>query len=406
MNRFTLLIISSIVIQGCQGEPPSTKPGAIIEVEYPTGITQAADLSEVTILSADQNYSCAVATGGVPYCWGDNETGQLGHQDLPNSATPVSLPTPLEPLTHFTAGLNRVCGQTVQGQTYCWGNTDVGSIKHRTLETPYQIQGLPKLRVLDAGGLFDCGIDDRHRVFCWFIHWPVEKDQFENAFYMPNTEAVSVAAGGLHACGLDPHGFVSCWGEWAVTLGPVWQNPPEGVGSPGDIYDLNGVPAMPIHAWQVPLPASTKKIAAGVNHTCALLETGAVYCWGYNLNGVLGLPLTTEYSANPVAVVSSGATDLYAGNLTTCIRRQDGKFSCWGQWLFEDVDLEACSSAFELPDACIRLRPEVTPLPRELSLLAIGNYHLCYYTDRVYCLGKDRYGQLGLGEAASTSTLP
>src|SRR5947207_7242089 len=53
--------------------------------------------------------------------------------------------------------------------------------------------------------------------------------------------------------------------------------------------------------------ASVVKLAAGSNHTCAILTTGAVRCWGWNGFGQLG-------SEGP-QIVSANAKDIPAVNL-------------------------------------------------------------------------------------------
>ena len=70
-------------------------------------------------------------------------------------------------------------------------------------------------------------------------------------------------------------------------------------------------------------------IAAGYNHTCAVLADGSAACWGANENGQLG-DGTNEKRTSPVAV--AGLSDISAiagGSFHTCAESR-GAISCWG----------------------------------------------------------------------------
>jgi alpha-tubulin suppressor-like RCC1 family protein len=81
------------------------------------------------------------------------------------------------------------------------------------------------------------------------------------------------------------------------------------------------------------LPAPLRTIAAGAYHTCALLETGAVMCWGNNDAGACGVPSSAPLF-HPVAVpaLASGVIGLGAGAGAqhTCAILRDGSVECWG----------------------------------------------------------------------------
>jgi alpha-tubulin suppressor-like RCC1 family protein len=79
------------------------------------------------------------------------------------------------------------------------------------------------------------------------------------------------------------------------------------------------------------LPQGVIQIAVGGEHTCALLESGAVKCWGSNEKGQLGNG-GNENSSVPVDVVGldSGVIAIDAGDAHTCALKEDGSVHCWG----------------------------------------------------------------------------
>ena len=77
-------------------------------------------------------------------------------------------------------------------------------------------------------------------------------------------------------------------------------------------------------------------LAAGRQHTCALLDDGTARCWGDNEFGQLG-DGTTMPHGDPSPVVSpdgsgvlSGIAELSGGTRNTCARTTDGRLFCWG----------------------------------------------------------------------------
>lgn len=72
-------------------------------------------------------------------------------------------------------------------------------------------------------------------------------------------------------------------------------------------------------------------IAAGQSHVCVVLTDGTVSCWGDNSQEQLGAVTAETFSIGPVAV--AGLTDVVAvsaGNVHTCALLISGSIRCWG----------------------------------------------------------------------------
>jgi alpha-tubulin suppressor-like RCC1 family protein len=86
-----------------------------------------------------------------------------------------------------------------------------------------------------------------------------------------------ITAGTFHTCALLSTGNVRCWGGGGLS-GQL------GYGNLNTIGDDE----TPDSAGDVDVGGPVVQITAGVEHTCALLETGAVRCWGRSDLGQLG----------------------------------------------------------------------------------------------------------------------
>ena len=133
---------------------------------------------------------------------------------------------------------------------------------------------------------------------------------------------LSIGAGGYHSCavlqGASPTEGASavCWGK-------------NDYGQLGD-----GSTQMRIAPVLVSgLSFGVASLAAGFTHSCAQMINGSVFCWGYNENGQLGLGYlsTREVVPKLVAGLPSRAVSVAAGGYHTCALLDSGAVMCWGR---------------------------------------------------------------------------
>ncbi|MCB1389214.1 MAG: hypothetical protein KDK12_08785 [Rhodobacteraceae bacterium] len=191
-----------------------------------------------------------------------------------------------------------------------------------------------------------------------------------------------IAAGRQHTCAIAIDGGVLCWGR-------------------GDFQQLgdgsNVSASSPVRA--VGIDAPVVQITAGQFHTCALTDAGAVWCWGYNGHGQLGVGDSVD-RAVPTAVSGlPGPVDqIGAGSQHTCAVTRAGAAYCWGQNLYGQLG-DGTTTRRELPAM-------VSGLPGVVEAVAGGGGHTCALlrNTRVWCWGRNSLGQLGDGSIDDSVT--
>ena len=141
----------------------------------------------------------------------------------------------------------------------------------------------------------------------------------------------------------------------------------------------------------VPLPG-VASIAAGTSHTCALMITGAVQCWGGNGSGQVG-DGTTSQRPSPVATsgLSSGVTAIGVGNWgNSCALLNTGSVSCWGN--------NVAGQQGDSTTADVYL-PTAVPGLGGVSAISVASKYTCALAGAgsVQCWGANTFGQLGDG---------
>ncbi len=155
----------------------------------------------------------------------------------------------------------------------------------------------------------------------------------------------------------------------------------------------------------VPVPlgnATIKKIAAGVDHTCAILANDSVSCWGANQSGQLGSGTTTATTAVvPVAGISN-AIDIAAANAFSCALvgaapgATSGSVMCWGTGTLGQLGNGGFANS-STPIAVVSLNT--------VTQISARARHACalLLSGQVMCWGDGSSGQLGDGTTSGSA---
>ena len=146
-------------------------------------------------------------------------------------------------------------------------------------------------------------------------------------------------------------------------------------------------------------PPPVAALAAGVDHTCALLEDGTVWCWGNNEAGQLGTGNFGGPSLPAIVEGIAGATAVVAGGSHTCALLEGGAVTCWGAnvagHLGTDMDMEVVGVS-----SPVRIEGIAGA-----TALAAGGTHACALLrdGTVRCWGANLSGQLGVPPSPGSS---
>ena len=290
----------------------------------------------------------------------------------------------------LAAGNDHSCALPTGSNTpQCWGRNLYGQLGNGTnngSDTPVPVSGITTASGVDAGGILTGGVEL------------------------------------AHSCARLTDDSVRCWG--AGDFGQLGNdstsasNVPVTVLSDDNNDHLNTPPPDPTPP--VALSEATS-VSTGGLHSCALLSTGRVRCWGSNANGQLGDGTNTDRHFavtvdkdpdEPEADESdqhfdplTGVIQVAAGGRHTCALKSDNTVWCWGRNASGQLG-DGTTTARNVPVKAL------TSASVTIVDITAGDDHTCARVINgdgntiALCWGSDASGQLGDDDALADKSTP
>jgi alpha-tubulin suppressor-like RCC1 family protein len=410
----TLLAVGAVpavgvVVAHAQGTPQS------VSVRLPVRKFGAKRDSTVSVIvkaiSAGNAFSCALLADGTVDCWGFNDYGELGDGPNPTSKVPVAVVGLTAPAVAISAGAFHACALLANGTAECWGDNKFGQLGAGIgapssggfgggSNVAVPVVGLADAIAISSSGYHSCALLGNGHAECWGFNGNGElgdgaglNNQYDTNVPVPVvglTDAVAISAGLHHTCALLVNGHAECWGY--NQYGELGNGgPPNANGCDDGTPQCSYVPVA-VKGLTAPAVAIS---SAGYSHSCALLVTGHVECWGYNFYGQLGDNKSGGNANSKIAVAVKGLFGVVAisagGGDHSCALLAAGQSECWGYngsgQLGDDNPTNADS----------KIPVGVKGLAAVAVAISAGYNTTCalLVTGHAECWGYNQYGELG-----------
>ncbi len=359
-------------------------------------------------------------------CWGFGTSGQIGSYGSTSTSRPDTVNSPVywewgqgavgspadsDSLASSPYDVAEVsidpngrfgCARSNQGHVKCWGYNDKGQLGHGNITTA-------------SDGVNEMG---------------------SNLAFVPlgsNRSASQISVGAQHACALLDNNSVKCWGS--NSYGVTGQET-----STGSIGDEEGEMGDNLPTIDLGSGRTATQISSGSYHTCALLDDSSVKCWGRNSNGQLGIGNSSNIGdgenemGDHMSSVDLGtgrtAISIISGGYHSCAILDSGVLKCWGHNSngqlgqghsysigdgyedSSDADEIQCHPTLNQPTDRECLARMGDGLPgvdlgdgRTAVSASAGNSHTCAILDNwsVRCWGSNAQGRTGLGTGSGNT---
>lgn len=387
-TRYTCALLSGGSVK-CWGNNDYGQLGSGDLTFWTSTPTTVPGINGGATIGAGDTHTCVALVGGAVKCWGRNQSGQLGVAPNSGGTTPVTVPG-VNNAGAIALGGAHTCAVLAVGTTMCWGADQFGQLGNgRTAMTgaPEAVPGVSGVVSLSAGTGFSCAVlSGPPNLKCWGQD---NAGQLGNAntttrrlpAVIPALTGVSaISSSTRNTCALVGRS-VKCWGDG--TSGQLGNG--ELVTARTAPVDVQGID-------------SAIGVSTGAGHSCAVMLSGAVQCWGDGTFAELGNGVAGRTSATPVDVQGvSTATAVAAGDYFTCALLSSGVVECWGTGSSGQLGNGQMTGS----SSPVR----VDGIATAAAVSARGAYACALLTvGTVKCWGDNASGTLGNGQVTASGT--
>jgi len=331
--------------------------------------------------SKDGYFSMVTKLDDTLWMWGSNSYGQLGVGDLTHRSTPTQVGSS-SVWSQIAGGNFHTLAIQSNGTLWAWGQNNIygqlGLGDRTNRSSPVQVGTLSDWSQISVGQYHALAIKTDGTLWCWGSNFYGELGLSNNTNRSSPVQVGSlstwtkIAAGTAHSLAVQSDG--TAWASGSNVFGEL------GI---LDLTQRNSFVAIPL------LTTQASKIFAGQYTSYAILFSGALYAWGSNIFGQLGLGNTISRSS-PVQVGSlSTWTQVSSNDTHTQALQSNGTLWAWGQNNFGQLGQSNTTN---------RSSPVQVGTESYWTQIADGRYHsLAKKNDNTLWLwGNNSFSQLGL----------
>lgn len=384
--------------------------GSFVSISCDNGFAQQANQcvanqveASLDKLSMGYNSTCFLTSENKVLCVGVNSGSHLGFSPLQdddpyiltasNRYVQSSLGGDLANVKSLHAtgfyGYNS-CALTYDNEVFCWGSA--------ASKLP-----IPPVKKISVDDNYGCGITLDDKIICWGSNNDLARGLDPNVTPVPYFNyvkydngsdvvgAVAISANSSMSCAVVGEKTL-CWGlnsdnRFGSTRGFGYYFTPSFVRNSSNTADLEGI----------------KDVKIGGNHTCVLMADKTMKCWGFNYGGRVG-DGTMDDSSFPKNVLSPSGVGLLSdiknisvNGFTSCATLENGNGYCWGFNAGRQIPTNQPQMEVVLP-AQILINSS-TPL-LDISKVFLSPFSSCILTNNnsFYCGGYNAQGNLGTGD--------
>ncbi|MEX2238958.1 MAG: hypothetical protein WEB00_15645 [Dehalococcoidia bacterium] len=337
----------------------------------------------------------ALAPAGVARSWGKDVSGQLGN-GAPNSSQDAPVPVSLlTNVVELAGGGGHTLALLSDGTVMSWGDDGSGQLGNGATTgdqpAPTAVSGLSGVKAIAAGDNHSLALLNDGTVRAWGNDDDGQLGNGPTTGDQPAPVVVS-GLGGVKAIAAGRDHSLAVLNEGTVRS---WGN--DDSGKLGNGATTGDQPA-PVVVDGLSL---VNEVAAGAFHSLALVNDGTVRAWGADDVGQLGNGDTTGDQPAPVAVGGlSGVKAIAAGDFHSLALRNNGTARSWGSNTFGEL------GSGEITGDQVAPVP-VSGLSAAQAIAAGGLHSLALLNDgTVRAWGSDSFGELGNGATTGNQGAP